>query len=62
MLLLVISVGRDWSVHSVLEFSAMKRNLRIMSDVDRVFWTYMFRIASLVFVFFTLSDSSLVRT
>jgi len=33
-----------------------------MSDVDRVFWTYMFRIASLVFVFFTLSDSSLVRT
>ena len=29
MLLLVISVGRDWSVHSILEFSAMKRNLRI---------------------------------
>ena len=61
MLLLVISVGRDWSVYSVLEFSAMKRNLRIIPDMDRVFWTVMFRIASLVFVFFTLSDSSLVR-
>jgi len=37
MFLLVISVGRDWSVHSVLEFSAMKKNLRIISDIERVF-------------------------
>jgi len=33
MFLLVISVGRDWSVHSVLEFSAMEKNLRIISDL-----------------------------
>jgi len=39
MFLLVIFVGRDWSVHSVLEFSAMKKNLRIISDIERVFWT-----------------------
>jgi len=44
MLLLVISVGRDWSVHSVLESSAMKKDLRIISDIQRVFWTVLFRI------------------
>jgi len=33
MFLLVISVGRDWSVHSVLEFSAMEKNLTIISDL-----------------------------
>ena len=36
MLLLTISVGRFWSVQSVLELSAMKKNLRIMSDIERV--------------------------
>ena len=51
MLLLVISVGRDWSVHSVLEFSAMNKNLRIISDIERVFWTVLFHIASRVFLF-----------
>ena len=61
MFLLTISVGRFWSVQSVLEFNAMKKNLRIMSDIDRVFWTVLFRMASRVFVFFTPSDSSLVR-
>jgi len=61
MLLLVISVGRDWSVHSVLEFNATKRILRIISDIGRDFWTVLFRIASLSFLFFTPSDSSLVR-
>ena len=61
ILLLVISVGRDWSVHSILEFSALKKNLRITSDMERVFWTVLFRIASLVFLFFTPSVSSLVR-
>jgi len=30
ILLLVISVGRDWSVHSILEFTALKKNLRII--------------------------------
>jgi len=59
--LLVISVGRDWSVHSVLEFNAIKENLRIISEIERVFWTVLFRIASLVFLFFTPSDSGLVR-
>jgi len=61
---LVISVGRDWSVHSDLEFNAIhckNKNLRIISDVKRVFWIVLFRIASLVFLFFTPSDSSLVR-
>jgi len=43
MLWLVISVGRDWSVNSILEFSAMKKNLRIISDMERVFWTVLFR-------------------
>ena len=43
MLLWVISVGRDWSVYSILEFSAMKKNLRIISDMERVFWTDLFR-------------------
>jgi len=63
MFLLVIFVGRDWSVHSVLEFSAtrMKKNLRIISDIERVFWTVLFRMASRVFLFFTPSDSSLIR-
>jgi len=59
--LLTISVGRFWSVQSVLEFSAIKKNLRIMSDMERVFWTVLFRMASRVFLFFTLSDSNLVR-
>jgi len=61
MFLLVISVGRDWSVHSVLGFSARKKNLRIMSDIERIFWTVLFRMASCVFLFFTPSDSNLVR-
>jgi len=59
--LLTISVGRFWSVHSVLEFNAIKKNLRIMSDIEKVFWTVLFSMASRVFLFFTLSDSSLVR-
>jgi len=61
MFLLTISVGRFWSVQSVLEFNAIKKNLRIMSDIERVFWTVLFRMASRVFLFFTPSDSSLVR-
>jgi len=60
ILLLVISVGRDWNVDSILEFSAMK-NLRIISDMERVFRIVLFRIASLVFLIFTPSVSSLVR-
>jgi len=38
MFLLVIFVGRDWSVHSVSEFSAtwMKKNLRFISDIEGV--------------------------
>jgi len=32
-----------------------------MSDIKRVFWTVLFRMASRVFWFFTPSDSSLVR-
>ena len=59
--LLAISVGRVWSVHSVLGFSAIKKNLRIMSDVERVFWTVLLRMASRVFLFVTPSDSSVVR-
>ena len=61
MFLLTISVGRFWSVQSVLEFNAMKKNLRIMSDIEKIFWTVLFRMASRVLVFFTPSDSSLVR-
>ena len=61
MFLLTISVGRIWSVQSVLEFNAIKKNLRIMSDIERVFWTVLFRMASRVVLFFTPSDSSLVR-
>jgi len=61
MFLLAISAGRFWSVHSVLEFSAINQNLRIMSDLKRVFWTVFLRMASRVFLFCTLSDSSLVR-
>jgi len=62
MFLLTISVGRIWSVQWVLEFSAIKKNLRIMSDIDRVFWTVLFRMASRVFLFFFPSDSYLVRS
>jgi len=61
MFFLAISVGRVWSVHSVLEFSAIKKNLRIMSDIERVFWTILLRMASRVFLFFTPSNSSFVR-
>ena len=61
MFLLTISVGSFWSVQSVFEFNAIKENLRIMSDIERVFWTILFRMASRVFLFFTPSDSSLVR-
>ena len=61
MFLLVSSVGRVWSVHSVLEFSAMEKNLRIISDIERVFWTVLLRMASRVFLFLTPGDSSLVR-
>ena len=61
MFWLTISVGRFWSVHSVLEVNAIKRNLRIMSDIEKVFWTVVLRMASRVFLFFTPSDSSLVR-
>ena len=61
MFLLTISVCRFWSFQSVLEFSAIKKNLRIMSDIERVFWTVLFRMASRVFLFFTPSDSNLVR-
>ena len=61
MFLLTISVGRFWSVQSVLEFNVIKKNLRIMSDIERVFWTVLFRMASRVLLFFTPSDSSLVR-
>jgi len=59
--LLTISVGRLWSVHSVLEFNGIKKNLRIMSDIERVFWTVLLRMTSCVLLFFTPSDSSLVR-
>jgi len=61
MFLLTISVGRFWCVQFVLEFNAIKKNLRIMSDIERVFWTVLFRMASRVFIFFTQSDSSPVR-
>jgi len=61
MFLLTTSVGRFWSVQSVLEFNAIKKNLRIVPDMERVFRTVLFRMASRVFVFFTPSDSSLVR-
>ena len=52
MFLLTISVGKFWSVQSVLELNAIKKNLRIMSDIERVFWTVLFRMASRVVVFF----------
>jgi len=61
MFLSVISVGRDWSVHSVLKFCAMKKNLRIISDIERVFWTVLFVMGSRMFLFFAPSDSKLVR-
>ena len=61
MFLLTISVGRFWTVQSILEFDVIKKNLRIMSDIERVFWTVLFRMASRVFPFFTPSDSSLGR-
>ena len=59
MFLLTISVGRIWSVQSDFELSAIKKNLRIMSDIERVFWTVLLRMASRVFLYFTPSDSSL---
>jgi len=34
-----------------LEFSAIKTNLRIMSDIERGFWTVLLRMASRVFLF-----------
>ena len=37
MLLYVTFFGRVWSVHSMLEFNAMKKNLRIQSDMERFF-------------------------
>jgi len=43
MFLLVLSVGRDWMVHTVLEFSAMKKNLKIISNIKKVLWTVLFR-------------------
>ena len=49
MFLLTISVCGIWSVQSDLEFSAIKKNLRIMSDIERVFWTVLLRMASRVF-------------
>ena len=61
MFLLTISVGRFWSVHSVLELYAINKNLKIMSDIESVFLTVLFRMASRVFMFFTPRDSSLVR-
>jgi len=61
MLLFVLSFGRVWSVHSMLELSVMKENLRIMSDMERFFWTVWFRLNSLVFLFFTPNVSSLTR-
>ena len=61
MFLLTVSVGRFWSVQSVLEFCATKKNLRIISNIERVYWTVLFRMASRVFVFFTPRDSSLMR-
>ena len=61
MYLLTISVGRIWSVRLVLKFSAIKKNLRIMSDIENAFWTVLFRMASRVFLFFTPHDSSLIR-
>ena len=50
MFWLTISVGKIWSVQSVLEFNAIKKNLRIMSDIERVFWIVRFRMASRVFL------------
>ena len=61
MFLLTISVGKIWIVKSVLEFSAIKKNLRIMSDIERVLWTVLFRMASHVFLFFTPSDYNLAK-
>ena len=61
MLVMVISVVRDWSVQSILEFNAMEKNLRIISDIEKVFWTVRFRMVCLVFLYFTPSVSSLVR-
>jgi len=39
----------------------MKKNLRIISDIERVFETVLFGIVSRVFLSFTPSDSNLVR-
>jgi len=35
MSLLVVSIGRHWSAHLMLEFSAMKKNQRIISDIQK---------------------------
>ena len=61
MFLLTISVGSIWSVQSDLEFSAIKKKLSIMSDIERVFWTVLFRMASRMFLSSAPRDSSLVR-
>jgi len=58
MLLLVISLGKDWIVQSMLEFSAAKKILRIISDMQRVFWIVWFRMVSLAFLFLHPSVSS----
>jgi len=60
ILLLTVSVGRFWSVHSVLEFKVIKKNLKTMSDIERIFRTVLLRMASRVCLFLTPSDSSLV--
>ena len=56
MFLLTISVGRFWSVQSVLEFNAIKKNLRIMSDIERVFLTVLFRMMMMI-AFITFKSS-----
>jgi len=61
MFLLTISVGRIRSVLSDFKLSAIKKNLRNMSDIQRVFWTVLLRMTSRVFLFFTPSDSNLER-
>jgi len=51
MLLLVISFGKDWIAQSMLEYSVAKKNLRFMSDMQRVFWIVWFRMVSLLSLF-----------
>ena len=45
----------------MLEFSAAKKNLRIMSGIEKGFWTVWFQMVFLVFLFLNLSVSSLVK-